>query len=313
MKYESEYLKNEPLGKYTTVGIGGPAEYLALPKNSDELVKYYLDAKKSKIPVKIIGSGSTFLIPDNGIKGLVIVNKEGEIRFDGEKVTCDSGVKLQRLCIESFNQGLIGLEYFAGIPCTVGGAVYNGTHGHKGLIKGERVDTDIPALFSDYIERVEYLDENGNISIKNHKDCEFGYGASWFQGKTIIITKVHLRLKYGDGTAARNRWSEIGRKKLESQEQRSMGCVFKNFTEEQREKHNFPTTSAGWFIEEKLKMDGYKIGDAKVSSKHHNFIVNSGNATAKDYLQVIKDIENKAKDEFGVELEREIEVVGNFS
>lgn len=296
MKYKKEYLKNEPLSKYTTVGIGGPAEYLALPKNSDELIKYYLDAKESNIPVRIIGSGSAFLIPDEGLKGLVIINQQGGIKFEGEKIICDSGVKLQRLCIESFNKDLIGLENFAGIPCTVGGAIYNNVHGVDGH------------LFDEFVESVEYLGEKGEVQVRKCKDCEFGYDASWFQGKDTVITKVTLRLMSGDGKAARDKWNDIGKRKLESQEQRSMGCVFKNFTDEQKEKYGFPTTSVGWFIESRLGLHDYRVGDAAISHKHHNFIVNLGNASAKDYQKVIRDIQKKAKDEFGIELETEIEI-----
>ncbi len=305
MKFPKELqnvIKNEPLSRYSTVGIGGPAEYLFIPQDFEELEKAILVARKNSIPVTIIGKGSNVLISDFGIKGLVIVSVKGkyEILDDTNNVTkvlCDSGLSLQKLSVEMFERDLIGLENFSGIPCSIGGAVYNNIHG-------------VDSMFGDLIEWVEYLDKDNHIQKVTRDECKFEYDKSTFQENGGIILRVSLSLQNGDGNSARKKWDEIRSGKLKVQPQKSLGCVFKNFSEEVVKKYNLPTPSVGWFIEHKLKMGGYRVGNARVSSKHHNFIENIGKAISKDYLHVIRDIQKKAKNEFGIELELEIQLLG---
>ncbi|MFH1546901.1 MAG: UDP-N-acetylmuramate dehydrogenase [bacterium] len=294
--------RNVPLSKYSTVKIGGPAEYLYLPEDSQELANSVMIARKNNLSVTILGAGSNVLISDSGIKGLVIVSTKGKYEIVEDtnnvtKVVCDSGYSLQKLAVEMFDKGFVGLENFAGIPCSVGGAVYNNVHG-------------VEKMFCDLVEWVEYLDKDNRVCRVTRDKCEFGYDVSTFQSNKGIILRVCLILRKGDGVLARAKWDEIRKKKLQVQPQRSLGCAFKNLTSDVVKKHGFPTPSTGWYIENKLGMSEYRIGDAMISQTHHNFIENVGNATASDYLQVIKDVQAKSKKEFGITLEPEIQILG---
>jgi UDP-N-acetylmuramate dehydrogenase len=257
-------VKNEPVSKYTTVRIGGPAEYLYIPNNSNELEEAIVSARKYGISVTILGAGSNVLISDSGIKGLVIVSTKGKYRIldDTKNVTnviCDSGLSLQKLTVEMFEKDLIGLENFSGIPCSIGGAVYNNIHG-------------VEAMFCDVVEWVEYLDKDNHVCKVTRDECKFGYDSSTFQKNDGIVLRTCLLFEKGDGKEARAKWDEIRKKKIEVQPQKSLGCVFKNLSDDIVRENNFPTASVGWFIENKIEMSGYRIGDAMISQTHHNFI-----------------------------------------
>ncbi|MFC1780410.1 UDP-N-acetylmuramate dehydrogenase [Patescibacteria group bacterium] len=327
---------NEPLANHTTLKIGGPADILYEAHDTKNLVNAVKLAKLQDIPVTVLGRGSNVLVSDKGIKGLVIKNFSKNIKISGEKpvsennvevtsrwesdskegsfkyefkdldydesheprieVEMDSGVDLPFIIKYTLNKGITGLQWYAGIPGTIGGAVFNNIHGGTHFI-------------SEVLKSVKILDKNLEIVDLSSKELGVDYDKSRFHNSDEIILQATLNLYKGDTEKARftaTEWAK--RKKL--QPRNSPGCCFANITQEQKEKLKHPTTSIGYIVEHILGMSDYRVGDAKVSEKHHNFIVNEGSATAKDYLAVMKEIYNRTKEKLGIEIVPEIILLG---
>jgi len=277
-----EIYQNHPLAPYTTVKIGGPADIFIHTKSSDEFLTIlkYLNGEDNNsplsrgdtakprgvlLPVTILGNGSNILISDSGIRGIVIKNDSSEMEIVGEnKIKSSSGTQLSHLINYSLDHGLLGLEEFAYIPSTVGGAIAGNIHGIRGH-------------FADYVESVE----------KYHD---------------FVISAV-LKLTPGDTATAKTEVQEIIQKKSQIQSMLSLVSVFKN-----PEGQN----PAGMIIDQDLNLKGYSIGDAQISPNHANFIVNTGHATAKDYLALINLIQTKVQEKFGFKFELEIKFLGQF-
>ena len=266
-----EIYQNHPLAPYTTVKIGGPADIFIHTKSSEEFTKilsFCRDAMhgvSTDIPITILGNGSNVLISDSGLRGIVIKNDSQEVELLPEnKVKASSGAQLAYLISFTLDHNLLGLEEFAYIPSTIGGAIAGQIHGTKGLI-------------SDYLDSVEK------------------YG-------DFIISAV-FRLSPGDSTTAKQEAIDIIQKKSQVQSMNSLGSVFKNTPGQD------PT---GMIIDQKLSLKGFAIGDAQISPKHANFIVNNGQATAKDYLAVINHIQSQAKQKLSIQFEPEIKFLGQF-
>ena len=257
--------KNIPLAPYTTVKIGGSADFFIHVHNSKEFIEALEYGQKNNLPITILGNGSNVLISDSGLRGLVIKNdsKEMEI-FDENKIKVSSGTQLAHLINYSLDHNLLGLEEFAYIPSTVGGAAAGNIHG-------------IRSHFSDYID-----------SIEKYND---------------FIISVNLKLTPGDSTQAKIEAQEIIQKKSQIQSMLSLGSVFKN--PESRD-------PAGMIIDQQLNLKGYSIGDAQISPTHSNFIINTGHATAKDYLALINLIQSQMQTKFGFQFELEIKLLGEF-
>lgn len=332
------------LSQHTTLGIGGPAEVFYEAESVGDLVKAIRLARSFGIPFTILGGGSNVLVSDSGVSGLVIKNRGGEIKisekvgkysdietggtdmdmisarwrasengtmkydfsdlnYSEEKdqpvmVTIDSGVNLQMAMMNLIDRGLTGLQWYARIPGTFGGAVYNNIHG------GSHV-------FSELVKSVLVLGNDGEIRTIHKKDIGFDYDKSRFHLSGDVILSVELVLRKGDAQRAKTTALEwIKRKAV--QPVNSAGCVFKNISEEERTILGYPTTATGYIVEHVLNMRGFGVGGAVISSDHHNFIVNRGGATAKDYLSVRNAIVNKAQEVLGLSLEDEIVYLGNF-
>lgn len=334
---------NEPLSLHTTLRIGGPADFFFEANNSGELIKAVRLARTFEVPLTIIGGGSNILVSDLGIRGLVIKNKggkieiksgagrlprdytrnndnevarwkaskEGTMKYDftdlnyGEgsaesvEVVIDSGVNLQLAMFKLFESGITGLQWYSRIPGTIGGAVFNNIHG------GSHV-------FSEIINSVKILDVNGGVIGVTAEDMEFGYDESRIHKTGDIILESTLKLKRGDVGRARKA-AEEWRQRKSCQPMNSAGCVFKNITEEDRNILGYPTTATGYIVEHILNMTGFTSGGAGISPDHHNFIVNHGGATAKDYLEVRNEIVRRARETVGVELTDEIIYLGDFN
>lgn len=330
----------ESLAQHTTLKIGGPAEIYFEANSVDSLIKAVELAKKNNIPVTVIGWGSNVLISDRGIKGLVIVNMSSGIEIGGKiqetqpgngreyrsrleqpgagkdpkylgsfneldydergcsrvKVTVESGVSLPYLMNYLIDKGITGLQWYSGIPGTVGGAVYNNIHGGTHFI-GE-VISSVKVLTPDLKVKDLSIEELGN-----------DYDKSRFHKSNEIILTATFSLFNGDKTKAKYVVEEWAKRKS-IQPKNSPGCAFANLTEKQMKKMNIETTSIGYVVEKMLRMTGFKIGDAEIYSKHHNFIINSRHAKASDYLNVIKTIQSRAKEELGVKLVPEIFFLG---
>jgi UDP-N-acetylmuramate dehydrogenase len=303
--------ENVLLRDYTTFKIGGPARYFFVAKNKEDLKNAILWAKKKKLPFFILGGGSNVLFSDNGFKGLIIKLQNTQYEIRNTKIVAEAGVPLQKLVLETAKRGLSGLENLAGIPGTLGGAIW----GNAGAFGGE---------IGNLVEEVKTLQiANGKWQIVNLKkeDCKFGYRESIFKRrKNWIILEATLKLKKGNKKEIEEKIKEILKLRKEKQllEFPSAGSVFKNVPIEKipkkiqkklKEKIKNGFLPAGAIIEA-VGLKGYKIGNAKIVEKHANFIVNLGSAKGKDVLGLIEKVKNEVKRKFGIEMEEEIELVG---
>jgi len=270
-----EFQNNISLAKHTSFKIGGPARYFCIAKSKEDLIKAIKKAKDLNLPFFILGGGSNVLALDKGFNGLVI-------KFETSK--------LENLVKSSAKESLTGLEWAAGIPGTVGGAVY-----------GNAQAFDIK--MSDIIKSVEVFNTK-TLKIKklSKKQCQFSSKNSIFKkNKNLIILSVLLKLKKGNKEKIQKEIKEH----LNIRKQRhplsfpSAGSIFVNKT----------GTDPSSYLIEKAGLKGTKKGGAKVSEKHAGFIVNTGKAKAKDVLDLIKIIKQKVKSKFGITLKEEIQVI----
>lgn len=311
-------LVDEPLKKYTTFKIGGPAKFFVVVKDKVHLFKAVKAAVDLKIPFTILGGGSNVLVADKGIDGLVIKLEQGETEIKGNRVKVFSGNLLGAFIRETVRSGLGGLEFAANIPGTIGGAVYGnaGAYG-KGV--------------GDFVHEVEVIVAGTEVGLKvlTKEECAFAYRESIFKknknlcaiGRTRpparIISEVTFALeKDASGEEKLAQIDEEWKKRLCSQplDLPSAGCSFKNFVynEDLRRYEKWAQSGklpAAKFIEE-AGLKGAKIGGAMVSDKHANFILNFDNATADDVVQLISLVKTKVRDEFNVQLEEEVQYLG---
>jgi len=260
------------LAPYTTVKIGGPADIFIHTKNTKEFtdVLNFLNTNQDNAnpAITILGNGSNVLISDSGIPGIVIKNDSDEIELLPEdKVKVASGVQLSSLIDFTLDNNLLGLEEFAYIPSTIGGAITGNIHG------------DDKNNFSKFVNSVE------------------------FSNQQPIIVSAILKLTNGDSAPAKQKVKDIIQKKSAIQPMNSLGSVFKNIEGKD------PT---GQIIDQQLKLKGFSIGDAQISPLHANFIINTGHATASDYLKLIKCIQSLALEKLNLTLEPEIKLLGEF-
>ncbi|MCK4473967.1 UDP-N-acetylmuramate dehydrogenase [Candidatus Parcubacteria bacterium] len=290
-----KFRKNVSLAKYTTFKIGGPAKYFYIAKTKQDLIKAIKAAKELGLPFFVLGGGSNLLVLDKGFDGLVIKCQMSNVNFlplkAGFKIVAGAGLPLGKLVSASAEKSLTGLEWAVGIPGTVGGAI----RGNSGAFEKS---------ISNIVKEVEVLeiteDNSPQIKILKNKDCKFQYRDSIFKhNSNLIILSAEIQLKKGDK-------KEIQKKIKEHLEQRkktqplgfpSAGSIFKN-------PEGF---SAGELIE-KCGLKGKKINGAQISEIHSNFIVNLGDAKAKDVEKLIKLIKQKVKQKFGIVLKQEIEI-----
>lgn len=300
--------KNKILANFSTFKIGGAAKYFARVKNQKEIEKAIKWAREKKLPFFILGGGSNVLFSDKGFKGLVIKLQNTKYEIRNTKIIAQAGCPLQKLVQETIKNGLAGLEWAVGIPGTIGGAIY----GNCGAFGGE---------IKDLVEKVKIAELlNGKLQIKEleNKDCKFGYRNSIFKRKkNWIILEAALKLKKGNKEKLKEKIREFLKIRKEKQplEYPSLGSVFKNLPlekvpkkiqEEFKEKIKNGFLPAAVLIEA-AGLKGKKIGGAKISEKHANFIVNFKNAKAKDVFALIELVKKKIKEEFKIELEEEIE------
>lgn len=286
--------KNILLKNFTTFKIGGRAKYFFVAKNKEDLVKAVLVAKRANLPFFVLGGGSNLLVSDKGYKGLVIKVQSVKYKVQSSnskcKIFCEAGVPLNKLVGILATKGLTGLEWAAGIPGTVGGAVY-GNAGAFGKSMADSVKNVIALKLPEVRPRV--------IKVK---DCKFGYKQSIFKkNKKLIILETEIELKKGAKKEIKKRMEEfLGyRKRTQPLNFPSAGSVFKNP----------PHFFAGELIE-KYGLKGKKIGNVKISEKHANFIVNLGGGKAKDVKKLIKLAKKTVKNNFKVVLEEEIQYLG---
>ena len=285
-------LYNEDMKKHTTFKIGGPAECFIKIKTKEELKEILNIAKENKIPVTILGNGSNILVLDGGIKGitLTIQIEYIDIKQTGEKykIYVGGGYKLSKLAQICLKNEISGFEELSGIPGTIGGAVSMNAGAHGKEMK-------------DIVEKIKCVDINGNEKEFLNEEANFEYRKSIFKGNSYIVTEVVLNLEKGKHDEIKAKMDEYAqyRKTKQPIEYPSAGSTFKRGKD---------------YITAKLIDDaglkGYSIGDAVVSTKHSGFVINKGNASAKDVLDLVKYIKDTIEEKFNKHIELEIEVVG---
>lgn len=281
----------EPMKKHTTFRVGGPADVLVQPDET-ALAAILALCRQYHVSYSFIGNGSNLLVGDKGIRGVVIemTDPMGNIEVDGTKITAQAGAMLSKIANTAASNGLGGMEFAAGIPGSVGGAVVMnaGAYGRE---------------MKDIIEKVYVLDENGAQLELDRDALDLGYRHSCIPEKKYIVTKVVLELVPRNEAEIRSKMKELNEKRAEKQplQYPSAGSTFKR--------------PEGYFAG-KLIMDaglrGYQVGGAQVSEKHCGFVINKGDATAADICQLMRDVSDKVQAQFGVVLEPEVKMIGEF-
>ena len=281
----------EPMKKHTTFRVGGPADVLVQPDET-ALAAILALCRQYHVSYSFIGNGSNLLVGDKGIRGVVIemTDPMGNIEVDGTKITAQAGAMLSKIANTAASNGLGGMEFAAGIPGSVGGAVVMNAGAYGGEMK-------------DIIEKVYVLDENGAQLELDRDALDLGYRHSCIPEKKYIVTKVVLELVPHNEAEIRSEMKELNEKRAEKQplQYPSAGSTFKR--------------PEGYFAG-KLIMDaglrGYQVGGAQVSEKHCGFVINKGDATAADICQLMRDVSDKVQAQFGVVLEPEVKMIGEF-
>lgn len=283
--------ENEPMKRHTTFRVGGAADILVCPP-PECLPQIIRLCREHGQDYYIVGNGSNLLVGDKGIRGLVIemTSQEEDISIQGDKIKAGAGMLLSRTANRAAKHGLAGMEFAAGIPGTIGGAVVMNAGAYGGEMK-------------DIIESVTVLDAEGNEKELRQEDLELGYRKSCILKNGYIVTKAVLKLSRGNEQEINARMAELREKRLEKQplEFPSAGSTFK------RPNGHY----AGKLIMD-AGLKGYQVGGAQVSEKHCGFVINKNEATAKDICQLIHDVSEKVKQQFGVTLEPEVKMIGEF-
>ncbi len=280
---------NEPLAKKTTMRVGGPADFFVEPILESDLAHVLQFCDEKDLPFFVLGRGSNLLIKDSGIRGFVISlghPKFSEIKIDEEFLHCGAGAKLKAISVEARRHHLASLEFLEGIPGNLGGALRMNA-GAMGA-----------AMFN-VVEKIRVMDLFGKVQEISRADLSVEYRSCPLL-KTRIALSALLRGKSASSDGVAERMKTYSAKRWESQpKEPSAGCIFKNPD----------TIPAGKLIEE-LGLKGTSVGGARVSEIHGNFIVNDGNATAQNVLDLIELIKERAKSMRGLELRTEVEIIG---
>ncbi len=283
---EQNILLQEPMAGHTTFRIGGPADCLLQIENEEQLKSLQRYLSLVEVPYFILGNGSNLLVSDMGYPGVVIQigPKMSRIQVEGCRITAQAGALLSQVAKAALEHGLTGLEFASGIPGSVGGGVVM----NAGAYGGE---------LSQVVTQVDAVSRDGESLEFDRDVMEFGYRTSALRKKPFTVTSVTFTLQPGQQEEIRARMEELAARRREKQplEYPSAGSVFK------RPEGYF----AGKLIME-AGMRGYQVGGARVSDKHCGFIVNTGKATASDVMDVICEVQERVKECFGVDLEREI-------
>ena len=280
---------NEPMNKYTSFKIGGPAECLIKIQNENELKAILKLSQEKNIPLTIIGNGSNILVSDTGIKGIVLKIEIDKIELNNQTacLKIGSGVKLAFIAQKCLKQELAGFEFASGIPGTIGGAVRMNAGAHGKEMK-------------DVIKTITYMDINGKIHIIQNADAKFEYRNSIFAENDFIILEVEMQLEKGKSEEIQAKMNEYATYRKEKQpiEYPSAGSTFKRG-------NDFITAK----LIDECGLKGYQIGGAQISEKHAGFIINKNNATAEDVIKLIEYTKEQIYNKFGKKIEEEIEIL----
>lgn len=281
--------RDEPLAKRTTLRVGGPAEIYVEPANESELATVLRFCRDHEVPFFLLGRGSNLLIRDRGIRGVVIhlgAPAFSDIKVEGDQLRCGAGTRLKDIALTAKSHGLGGLEFLEGIPGNLGGAL----HMNAGAMN---------AWTFEAVETLRFMDYTGVAHDRPARDVPTTYRSCPLLKSAVALGAV-LKGCSTPREQIEAKLAECQQKRWTSQpKQPSAGCIFKNTK----------TVPAGKLVDE-LGLKGASVGDAVVSKVHGNFIINAGKATARDVLALIEIIRTTARDQRGIELETEVEIVG---
>ena len=287
---DTKILADESLKKHTTFGVGGKARIFIIPKTSDDIIKIIQFAKKNNIKISFIGSGSNIVASDKGYNGIIISLKKSfnKIKFINNEIHVEAGAMLNSMVKKAINKGYKGFESLVGVPGTVGGAIIMNAGAHG---------SEISELFIS----ARTIDINGSLKIYDRNDISFSYRDSSFS-KNEILLDAKFKLIKGSIDVINKKKKDVSIKRKTSQplSYKSAGSIFKNPTNK---------IAAGYLID-KAGLKGLRIGDAEISQKHANFIINHGKAKSSEILNLISIMQNKVKNEFNVKLELEVKIIG---
>ena len=288
---ELQVLKDEPMSRHTTFRIGGPADYFVCPDRV-QIAEVLAVAKKCGMAITVIGNGSNLLVGDKGIRGLVVEigSAMNQIMVDKNHITAGAGALLSQVAAKAAAAELGGMEFAAGIPGSVGGAVTMNAGAYGGEMK-------------DILRTVTVLTPEGELKTLDVSEMDLSYRHSCVPEQQYIVLEAEIELGYKPEEEIRAQMEELRNKRIEKQplEYPSAGSTFKR--------------PEGYFAG-KLIMDaglrGYRVGDAQVSEKHCGFVINRKNASAQEVRQLMQDVQDKVKAQFGVMLEPEVKMLGEF-
>ena len=306
-----EVKENEPLKNHTTFKIGGPAKYFCLLNKIQQIKPILQIAKDNQLKVFIIGGGSNLLVSDNGFDGLVLKFNFKQIEILGNRISVSADFPLGQLVTQTINNHLCGLEFATGIPGTIGGAVV----GNAGAYGGE---------LADLIDKIEVLNDKLEFQELKKADLKFRYRYSILKDNHFTVIKVYLLLSNCDSQKSIEEMKRIALDRYKKHPQEpSAGSTFKNIilTDEVKKKLEqkdikIPEASLLYqkipvaLLIESLGLKGKTIGGAQISNKHANHLINIGNATADDVVQLMSLVKMKVRDELGIQLEEELRYVG---
>ena len=285
-----EVIRDAEMRQYTTLKLGGRADYLAFPRSGEEIAALFREAGNAGIPVTVIGRGSNLLVLDGGIRGLVIRVERNmrEIRREGNRLIAQAGAMLGAMAAVALESGLSGMEFASGIPGTVGGAMTM----NAGAYGGEIADVTV---------RVDGVMPDGTPVSLNREEMQFGYRTSAVKAKNFVVTEVTLELQPGNPADIRSRMNELNAMRAEKQplDVPSAGSTFKR--------------PEGYFaaaLIDQCGLKGYSVGAAQVSMKHAGFLVNNNGTSSQDYLTLMRKVQQIVLERAGVQLEPEVKILG---
>lgn len=283
--------RDEPMKNYTTFRIGGKADLLVKPKTYQQIAEIITLCKKHEVPYYVLGNGSNLLVSDEGYRGVIIhvYNQLADIKVEGNRIIAGAGAILSKVVTVAMENSLTGLEFAHGIPGTLGGAVVMNAGAYNGEMKNVLISCEV-------------MNEEGNVITLSKDELQLGYRTSIIQNKNYIVLRVTMQLEKGQKENIKAYMKELMLRRKEKQplDKPSAGSTFKR--------------PEGYFAG-KLIMDsglkGYQIGGAKVSEKHCGFVINTGNATCQDVVDLIEHIQKEVKRQFNVELKTEVKRLKN--
>lgn len=283
-------LEREPMSKHTSFRIGGPADLFVQPANEEELWNALHLARQEKVPFFIVGNGSNLLVSDEGFRGMIL-HTGGmlkDIFVEGDVIYAQAGALLSTVAKTALEHGLAGMEFAAGIPGTLGGAVCMNAGAYGGEMKDILLDAEV-------------LTQEGERLVLPVEELDLSYRHSVIFEKNYVVLAAHIRLSRGDTAEIKNRMNELAGARRDKQplEYPSAGSTFK------RPEGYF----AGKLIQD-AGLKGYTVGGAQVSEKHSGFVINRGGATAEEVRFLIRQVQQKVRSQFGVELEPEVRMLG---